>query len=167
MQFASISEAFGVDSLEKEDVRVPAKKIERVRFPAELIEQSDEIDELPTLIPDDRKLSELEVKQYLSNLHSKQGLNAVWNLLDPKIKRHILEKCKKSFASANKWFEDLLTSPEKLLVILAILFVLILLLDSTGKKQEAPTHFFRPQEQFYYMPPQMQQMPHQAPEFRW
>jgi hypothetical protein len=168
MFFASISEAFGVDSLEKpkeEVVPRTTKKVERVRFPTELAGESadDDVYDIPTMIPEDRKISALEVKEYLSNVYTKQGMKKVWELLDPKIKRKILSSCKSSIQNTQKWFDDILSSPEKLLIILAILFVLILLLDSSSKKAEAPAAF-RP-EQYYYYP--QQQFANQPVELRW
>jgi hypothetical protein len=168
MFFASINEAFGVDSLEKpQEEVVPRKttKVERVRFPTELAGESvasDDGDDIPTMIPEDRTITSLEVKEYLSNMYTKQGMKKVWELLDPKIKRKILSSCKSSIKNTTKWFDDILSSPEKLLIILAILFVLILLLDSSSKKAEAPAAF-RP-EQYYYYPQQQFNTP---VELRW
>jgi hypothetical protein len=163
MYYASISEAFGVDDLEKkEDPKMEpkvTKKVERVRFPAELLgEEDDDI----TMIPDDRKLSDLEVKQYISDMYTKKGISRVWNLLDSRIKKKVVESCKKSVRDTKKWFDDIITSPEKLLVILALLFVLILLLDSSSAKPQDPVTY-RPTDQYYYYPQQQ----FSTPELRW
>ena len=167
MFFASINEAFGVDSLEKPNEEVvPRKttKVERVRFPTELAGESADDDEMPTMIPEDRKITSLEVKEYLSEMYTKKGMKKVWELLDPKIKRKILSSCKSSIKNTTKWFDDILSSPEKLLIILAILFVLILLLDSSSKKPEASVNYSRP-DQYYYYP--QQQFSSQPVELRW
>ena len=156
MYFASINEAFGVDSLEKPAKAVEApktkKKIERVKFPDELLDDGgDDDDMIPTMIPEERKLSDYEVKKYISNLYTKQGMTKVWNLLDKKIQRNIIKKCNDSIKNVRTWIDDIVSSPEKLLVILAILFVLILLLDSnSSKKAEAPMQYR--QEYLYYTP---------------
>ena len=167
MFFASINEAFGVDSLEKPKEEIPrtTTKVERVRFPTELVGENDDDDDdnIPTMIPEDRKITSLEVKNYLSKVYTKQGMKKVWELLDPKIKRKILSSCKSSIQNTQKWFDDILASPEKLLIILAILFVLILLLDSSSKKAEAPAASYRP-EQYYYYPQQQFNTP---VELRW
>jgi hypothetical protein len=169
MFYATIDEAFGVNSLEKPQEEVVPKKttkVERVRFPTELVGENaddDDDDDIPTMIPEDRKITSLEVKNYLSKVYTKQGMKKVWELLDPKIKRKILLSCKSSIQNTQKWFDDILTSPEKLLIILAILFVLILLLDSSSKKAEAPAASYRP-EQYYYHPQQQFNTP---VELRW
>jgi hypothetical protein len=161
MFYATITEAFGVDDLEKKgEVPKVTKKVERVRFPAELL--GEEEDDVPTMIPDDRKLSDLEVKQYISDMYTKKGIARVWNLLDSRIKKKVVESCKKSVRDTKKWFDDIITSPEKLLVILALLFVLILLLDSSSAKPQDPVTY-RPTDQFYYYPQQFTNQP----DLRW
>ncbi|AGE57612.1 hypothetical protein ATCVNTS1_334L [Acanthocystis turfacea Chlorella virus NTS-1] len=182
MFFASINEAFGVDSLEKtadevEKNRPKTMKTERVsvsrtKFPTEDMvgedaKGDDDSYEIPNIIPEERKLSDLEVRRYISNMYTKGGLKKVWALLDPKIRKRILTMCNKTAKTARKWFDDILTSPEKLLIILAIIFVIILLLDSTSPKAEIPTQTFRPMEQVYYYPPQSMAPPSVGPELRW
>ena len=165
MYYCSISEAFGVDSLEKPQNDAPktTTKVERVKFPSELVgdDNGDDTEDLPTMIPEERKITSLEVKRYISDMYTKHGMEKVWKLIDPRIKKKLLSACKSSMVNTRKWFDDIFSSPEKLLVILAILFVLILLLDS-GKKTEI-TPSYRPQEQFFYYPP----APQVSPELRW
>ena len=165
MYYCSISEAFGVDSLEKPQNDAPktTTKVERVKFPRELVgdDNGDDTEDLPTMIPEERKITSLEVKRYISDMYTKHGMEKVWKLIDPRIKKKLLSACKSSMVNTRKWFDDIFSSPEKLLVILAILFVLILLLDS-GKKTEM-TPSYRPQEQFFYYP----QAPQVSPELRW
>jgi hypothetical protein len=165
MNYCSISEAFGVDSLEKPQNDAPktTTKVERVKFPRELVgdDNGDDTEDLPTMIPEERKITSLEVKRYISDMYTKHGMEKVWKLIDPRIKKKLLSACKSSMVNTRKWFDDIFSSPEKLLVILAILFVLILLLDS-GKKTEM-TPSYRPQEQFFYYP----QAPQVSPELRW
>ncbi|AGE56384.1 hypothetical protein PBCVNEJV1_669L [Paramecium bursaria Chlorella virus NE-JV-1] len=165
MFYASLSEAFGVDSLEK-TVETPKRttKVERVKFPADLVTPEEDDDDVPTMIPEERKITSLEVKKYLRDVYKKQGVKKVWNMLDPRIQKKILESCNKSIDSTKKWFDDILTSPEKLLILLAMLFVFILLLDSTSKKAEAPVSSFRPDQQYFYYP---QQFSSQPIDLRW
>ena len=167
MYYCSISEAFGVDSLEKPQADAPkaTAKVERVKFPSELIgdDNSGDTDELPTMIPEERKITSLEVKRYISEMYTKQGMSKVWELIDPRIRKKLLSACKSSMVNTKKWFDDIFSSPEKLLVILAMLFILILLLDSSSKKPESIPSY-RPQEQFFYYP----QAPQVSPqELRW
>ena len=167
MYYCSISEAFGVDSLEKPQADAPKKttKVERVKFPSELVgtsSDSNDDDELPTMIPEERKITSLEVKRYISEMYTKQGMAKVWELIDPRIRKKLLSACKSSMVNTKKWFDDIFSSPEKLLVILAMLFILILLLDSSSKKPESIPSY-RPQEQYFYYP----QAPQVSPELRW
>jgi hypothetical protein len=162
MYYCSISEAFGVDSLEKPQADAPkaTTKVERVKFPSELIgdDNSGDTDELPTMIPEERKITSLEVKRYISEMYTKQGMAKVWELIDPRIRKKLLSACKSSMVNTRKWFDDIFSSPE----ILAMLFILILLLDSSSKKPEM-TPSYRPQEQYFYYP----QVPQVSPELRW
>ncbi|AGE50134.1 hypothetical protein ATCVCanal1_289L [Acanthocystis turfacea Chlorella virus Canal-1] len=181
MFFASINEAFGVDSLEKTEDEVAKNRpktmkterasVSRTKFPTEDMVGEDIGDddsyELPTVIPEERKLTDLEVRRYISKMYTKGGLKKVWALLDPKIRKKILTMCNKTVENTNKWFEDLLSSPEKLLILLAIIFVIILLLDSTSSKAEVPAQTFRPMEQVYYYPPQAMSTAPNGPELRW
>lgn len=166
MYYCSISEAFGVDSLEKPQADAPktTTKVERVKFPSELVgdDNSGDTEELPTMIPEGRKITSLEVKRYISEMYTKKGMAKVWELIDPRIRKKLLSVCKSSMVNTRKWFDDIFSSPEKLLVILGMLFILILLLDSSSKKTEsAPS--YRPQEQFFYYP----QAAQVSPELRW
>lgn len=164
MYYCSISEAFGVDSLEKPQKDVPKQttKVERVKFPTELVgdDNDDTDEELPTMIPEERKITSVEVKRYISDMYTKEGMAKVWELIDPRIRKKLLSACKSSLTNTRKWFDDIFSSPEKLLVILAILFVLILLLDSNKKPE---VHAYRPQEQYFYHP----HAPQVIPELRW
>lgn len=170
MFFATIGEAFGVDTLEKKEETNQTMPVERVKFSRELLGEtpdSNVTDDIPTMIPEERRLTDLEVRQYISKMYTKQGMRKVWSLIDPRIKRRIVETCNKSAKNTQKWFEDILSSPEKLLIILAVIFVLILLIDSTSKKTEtavAPTTY-RPAELMYYQT-YPSQFSHQ-PELRW
>ena len=179
MFFASINEAFGVDSLEKTEdeiqknrpktMKTERVKVSRTKFPTEDMVGEDVKDddyEIPNIIPEERKLTDAEVRRYISKMYTKGGLRNVWRLLDPKIRKKILTMCNKTVENTNRWFEDLLSSPEKLLILLAIIFVIILLLDSTSPKAEIPAQTFRPMEQVYYYPPQAMSTP-PAPELRW
>jgi hypothetical protein len=131
------------------------------------VKDDDDNYEIPNIIPEERKLTEREVRDYISKMYTKGGLKKVWRLLDPKIRKKILAMCNKTVENTNKWFEDLLSSPEKLLILLAIIFVIILLLDTTSPKAEVPVQTFRPMEQVYYYPPQTVSPPSVAPELRW
>ena len=163
MYYCSISEAFGVDSLEKPQEPKTTTKVERVKFPSELVgdDNGDDNEDLPTMIPEERNITSLEVKRYISDMYTKQGIDSVWKLIDPRIRKKLLSACKASMANTRKWFDDIFTSPEKLLVILAMLFVLILLLDSGNKKEMTPQ--YRQHEQFFYYPGSQQVQP----DLRW
>ena len=95
-------------------------------------------------------------------MYTKQGMAKVWELIDPRIRKKLLSACKSSMVNTKKWFDDIFSSPEKLLVILGMLFILILLLDSSSKKPEM-TPSYRPQEQYFYYP----QAPAVSPDLRW
>jgi hypothetical protein len=167
MQFATIIEAFGVNSLEK-DVKRPDTN--RTAFEdkifGEEVKEADE-EEPIAFIPEERKTTKIEVKDFIADVYKKKGINGVWELLDPRIKRKILGMCQQSARNAKNFFDDLFTSPEKMLAILGLLFVVIILLDIGGKKKETampePMQYhqmFPPQYQMYpphmQMPPQMQ-----------
>ena len=95
-------------------------------------------------------------------MYTKGGLKKVWSLLDPRIRKKFVAMCNKTAKNTQKWFEDLMTSPEKLLIILAVIFVLIVLLDSTSPKPEVQVQTYRPMEYYY---PQQQMAP--PTELRW
>ncbi len=161
MQFASIFDAFGVNSLETGE-KSPASK--RTAFQdkvfGEDVEDADKVGVEPPVmvIPEDRKITKKEVQEFISNAYRKKGLNAVWNLMDSRVKRKIIGMCNKSVSNIKGFFEDIFTSPEKMLAILAVLFVIIILLDiSQPKKVEIPV--MNMAEQFYYPQHQMPQMP--------
>jgi hypothetical protein len=86
-------------------------------------------------------------------------------MMDARVKKKILGMCNKSANNIKGFFDDIFTSPEKMLAILAVLFVIIILLDiSQPKAVEVPrVNMQNMAEQFYYpqqsQMPQMQQMP--------
>jgi hypothetical protein len=157
MYYASISEAFGVDSLDAKPETAPkaTTKVERTKFlekvMGEDVQDTDSMDVEPvlTIIPEERKLSKFEVKKYVSEVYTKEGINAIWKLLDTRVQKQILGMCKNSVTNAQKFFDDIFTSPEKMLVILAGLFILIILLDVSQNKTDTAS---RPMmsEQLYY-----------------
>ena len=167
MQFATLMDAFGVNSLETGDKK-PANK--RTTFQdkvfGEDVEDADTKDVEPPIlvIPEDRKITKREVQEFIADTYRKKGMNAVWNMMDDRIKKKILGMCNKSASGVKSFFEDIFTSPEKMLAILAVLFVIIILLDiSQPKKVEMPrVNMQNMAEQFYYpqqQMPQMSQMP--------
>jgi len=167
MQFATIMDAFGVQSLEKE---IKKPNSDRTAFEDKIFgeEAKEEIDEEPiSFIPEERKITKMEVKKFIANAYKKNGINGIWELLDPRVKRKIINMCKQSAQSAKNFFDDLFTSPEKMLAILGLLFVVIILLDIGGNKKEViapePMQYsmFPPQYQQYFAP--QMQMPPQMP----
>lgn len=149
MYFASIYDAFGVDTLEKE----PQKPVvDRVKFQEEPTRET--VDEVVKddvfMIPEEKKVTEREVRQYISNMYTKKGIKKVWSLLNPKIRMNILKMCKNSVKNTHAWFESILSSPEKLLVILALIFIVILLIDSVSSKK--PEYFTQPPQEYYFVP---------------
>jgi hypothetical protein len=157
MQFATISEAFGVDSLENND-RKPAKRTAfGDKIFGEDIEDADAKDVEPPImvIPEDRKITQREVREFLTNTYRQKGIRGVWNMFDLRIKRKLLGMCNKQVNAISGFFEDLFTSPEKMLAVLAVLFVVIILLDvSKTKVPEAAAPRYHPAEQMYYQQPQ-------------
>ena len=166
MQFATIMDAFGVDCLDNGATHKGGrKKFEDV--PGEDIHEIETRDAEPPImvIPEDRRITRREVREFIAKTYRKEGMAAVWNMLDSRIKERILWTCKQSTIDVRGFFEDLFTSPEKLLAILAVLFVVIILLDtSQGKKNT------QKMQEYYYphafpqqmqMPPQQMQMPPQ------
>ena len=150
MQFATIMDAFGVDSLDNGPARAgKRKKFEDV--PGEDVDDVDTKDTDPpiTVIPEDRKITKREVQEFIANTYRKGGMPAVWNMLDSRVQERILWSCKQSAVDVKGFFEDLFASPEKLLAILAVLFVVIILLDTSQGKKDMP----KMQECYY---PQMQ-----------
>lgn len=168
MQFATLFDAFGVHSLEKE---VKKSDSNRTAFEDKIFgeEAKEETDEEPvSFIPEERKITKIEVKEFIANAYKKNGINAIWDLMDPRVKRKLIHMCQQSARSAKNFFDDLFTSPEKMLAILGLLFVVIILLDIGGKKKEIvpePMHYptFPPQYQHYFAPqmPSQMQMPTQ------
>ena len=159
MQFATLMDAFGVNSLETGDKKPGSKRtaFEDKVF-GEDVEDADKAGVEPPImvIPEDRKITKREVREFIADTYRKKGINAVWNMMDVRIQKKILGMCNKSARNIKGVFEDIFTSPEKMLAILAVLFVIIILLDiSQPKKVEMPR--VNMAEQFYY--PQ-QQMPH-------
>ena len=161
MQFATLMDAFGVDSLEPEQKK-PASN--RTKFQdkvfGEDVDDADKTDVEPPImvIPEDRKITRREVQEFIGDAYRKQGINAVWNMMDDRIKKKLLGMCNKSARGVKSFFEDIFTSPEKMLAILAVLFVIIILLDiSQPKAPEVPR--VNIPEQFYYPQQQMPQMP--------
>lgn len=167
MQFATLFDAFGVDSLET-GVKKPASK--RTAFEDKVFGEdvgdadTKDVDPPILVIPEDRKITRREVQEFIADTYRKKGINAVWNIMDARIKEKLLGMCNKSASNVKGFFEDIFTSPEKMLAILAALFVIIILLDiSQPKKVEVPrVNMQNMSEQFYYpqqQMPQMSQMP--------
>jgi len=164
MQFATLMDAFGVNSLE--DVgKKPASK--RTAFEdkvfGEDVEDSDIKDVEPPImvIPEDRKITKREVQEFIADAYRKKGINAVWNMMDVRVQKKILGMCNKSASGIKGFFEDIFTSPEKMLAILAVLFVIIILLDISQPKapEVQRVNMQNMAEQFYYPQQQMPQMP--------
>ena len=163
MQFATLMDAFGVNSLE--DVgKKPANK--RTTFQDKIfgedVDVADVKDVEPPImvIPEERKITKLEVQEFIADAYRKKGINAVWNMMDVRIQKKLLGMCNKSANNIKGFFDDIFTSPEKMLSILAVLFVIIILLDiSQPTKVDVPrVNMQNMAEQFYY-PQQMPQMP--------
>ena len=157
MYYATLNEAFGVDSLEKEETPIQkTKATTRKSFDfsdkvfGEDVDVSDVVDTEPpqVFIPKPHGPTNSEVKQYIKNLYKKEGLEAVWNLLDKRIQLKLMMMCKNFITNTKTFFDDIFSSPEKIMVILAVLFVVIILLDSNKSLQPQP----QPQTQMYYYP---------------
>ena len=167
MQFATLMDAFGVNSLEDAGKKSENKRTTfQDKVFGEDVEDADtKVVEPPILvIPEDRKITKREVQEFIADAYRKKGINAVWNMMDVRIQKKILGMCNKSASNIKGFFEDIFTSPEKMLAILAVLFVIIILLDiSQPKKVEIPrVNMQNMAEQFYYpqqQMPQMSQMP--------
>jgi hypothetical protein len=160
MQFATLKEAFGVDSLENGGARAGTrKKFEDV--PGEDVHDVETKDIEPpiTVIPEDRKITKREVQEFIANTYRKGGMPAVWNMLDSRVQERILWSCKQSAGNVRGFFEDLFASPEKLLALLAVLFVVIILLDTSQGKKDMPKT-----QGCYY--PQMHMPQMQAPQMQ-
>ncbi|AGE54886.1 hypothetical protein PBCVMA1D_339L [Paramecium bursaria Chlorella virus MA1D] len=165
MYYATLNEAFGVDSLENDREETPkmtpkTKPVIRTKFTDKIfgedVDDSDFVDTEPppVFVSNERKLSNAEVKKYISNLYKKEGLDAVWNLLDKRVQMKLMTMCSNIVKKTKTFFDDLFTSPEKIMVILGILFFVIILLDSNKEKHYHP----QSQPQVYYQPqPQPQQ----------
>lgn len=163
MQFATLMDAFGVNSLEPEQKKPDIKRaVFQDKVFGEDVKEADGMGVEPPLmvIPEDRKISKKEVQEFIADTYRKKGINAVWNMMDVRIQKKLLGMCNKSAKGVMSFFEDIFTSPEKMLAIMAVLFVIIILLDiSHPKKIEIPrVNMPNMTEQFYY-PQQMPQMP--------
>ena len=172
MQFATLMDAFGVNSLETGEKKPVSKRTAfQDKVFGEDVEDADTKDVDPPIlvIPEDRKITKLEVQEFIADTYRKKGISAVWNMMDARVKKKILGMCNKSASNIKGFFDDIFASPEKMLAILAVLFVIIILLDISQPKKvvEIPrVNMQNMAEQFYYpqqMPqmPQMQQMPPQ------
>lgn len=166
MQFATLFDAFGVSSLDREET-TPTK---RTKFKEEVfghdVTSEKDRDEEVAIIPEERKITKREVKEFITKVYRKDGMNAVWSVLDHRIKKKLLGMCNKTASNVQNFFDDFFTSPEKLLSVLAVLFVLIILLDISGNKKSAEPTCFPPQFQMpqnFQLPQQFQmyQMPQQ------
>jgi len=162
MQFATLFDAFGVDSLETGGKKSANK---RTAFENKIFgEDVDKTDVEPPImvIPEDRKITKREVQDFLADAYRKKGINGVWNMMDSRMQKKLLGMCNRSASGIKGFFEDIFTSPEKMLAILAVLFVIIILLDiSKPKAPEVPrVNMQNMAEQFYYpqQKPQMSQM---------
>jgi len=156
MQFATISEAFGVDSLENVDKKPAKRTAFGDKIFGEDVEDADAKDVEPPImvIPEDRKITQREVREFLANTYRQKGIKGVWSMFDSRIKRKLLGMCSKPVNAISGFFEDLFTSPEKMLAILAVLFVIIILLDVSKTKVPEAAPRFHPADQMYYQQPQ-------------
>ena len=161
MQFATLFDAFGVDSLETGEKKSDSKRTKfQDKVFGEDVGDSDKTDIEPPImiIPEDRKITKREVQEFLADAYRKKGINGVWNMMDSRMQKKLLGMCNKSASNIKGFFDDIFTSPEKMLAILAVLFVVIILLDMSQHKAAEVSRVNMQAEQFYYPQQQMPQV---------
>jgi hypothetical protein len=129
MYYATLNEAFGVDSFEPPPKK--EEKVARVKFSNKILGEDVDIPTDPpaTFAPRQKPIDRASVRKYISTTYAVGGVEAVWNLLEPRVQTHIISMCNESANSIHRFFDDILSSPDKMLVLLAVLFMLIMLLD--------------------------------------
>lgn len=128
MAYATIEEAWGLKSfskntptrtLERPQKRVVVKtpRVPRVSSPSAFVSETPHRP-VPTV---------RDVQKFIAGLYAKSGASGVIQLLGPQISKAICGKA----VDARSWLSSLLEDPEKMLIILAVLFGVIVLMDVT------------------------------------
>jgi len=120
MAYATIEEAWGLKSFARESSR-PEKRVVIKTPPIKrppAFESSTPHRPVPTV---------RDVQKFIAGLYAKSGASGVIQLLGPQISKALCGKA----ADAKSWLSSLLEDPEKMLMILAVLFGVIVLLDVT------------------------------------
>jgi hypothetical protein len=122
MTYATIEEAWGLKTLGRDPdatMTKPVKKksLKYFRPPSAFVSETPH-KPVPTV---------RDVQKFIAGLYAKTGAKGVIQLLGPQISQAICGKA----ADAKSWLSSLLEDPEKMLIILAALFGLIVLLDVT------------------------------------
>jgi hypothetical protein len=121
MAYATIEEAWGLKSFARESSR-PEKRVVIKTPPIKrppAFESSTPHRPVPTV---------RDVQKFIAGLYAKSGASGVIQLLGPQISKAL---CGKAAANGKSWLSSLLEDPEKMLMILAVLFGVIVLLDVT------------------------------------
>ena len=152
--FATLKEALGVDSFDTPEMQLGgdttsftlADKI----FGTDVHDEGADPMDAPAGIRQNKKITQTQVKRYISNVYKTKGIAGVWSVLDPRVKQHVLKMCTKQMVDFTSWFDDLFKSPEKMLILLAMVFVLIVVLDTS-----APAAETNAPPMYYYQYPRM------------
>jgi hypothetical protein len=121
MAYATIEEAWGLKSFARESSSRPEKRVVIKTPPIKrppAFESSTPHRPVPTV---------RDVQKFIAGLYAKSGASGVIQLLGPQISKALCGKA----ADAKSWLSSLLEDPEKMLMILAVLFGVIVLLDVT------------------------------------
>jgi hypothetical protein len=126
MAYATIEEAWGLKSFARESSR-PEKRV---------VIKTPPIKRPPVISPSAFASSTphrpvptvRDVQKFIAGLYAKSGASGVIQLLGPQISKAL---CGKAAANGKSWLSSLLEDPEKMLMILAVLFGVIVLLDVT------------------------------------
>lgn len=123
MTYATIEEAWGLKTLGRDPdatMTKPVKKksLKYFRPPSAFVSDTPHRP-VPTV---------RDVQKFVAGLYSKSGVKGVIQLLGPQISRAM---CGDKVVDAKSWFSSMLEDPEKMLIVLAVLFGVIVLLDVT------------------------------------
>jgi hypothetical protein len=132
MQYCSILEAWGVDSLDiakKEDLPQRSVAFSNTIAPRGNTFDTHDVDEIePSPCrtyerpPAKKTITTKDVKKFITATYRTKGILAVWKLLDRRARRRIVLACQ---SDISRWFD----STENILVSLALMFVFLLIID--------------------------------------
>jgi len=134
MAYATIEEAWGLKSFASEErprkrvvVKTPRVTSPRVTSPRVTSPRMTSPSAFVSSTPHRPVPTVRDVQKFIAGLYAKSGASGVIQLLGPQISKALCGKA----ADARSWLSSLLEDPEKMLMILAVLFGVIVMLDVT------------------------------------